>query len=62
MEALAKRMVSDFPFCMVAEAQHLLPSTLNHLEETSEQLNILIEKSAASTGNRKYFTVHVVGR
>jgi hypothetical protein len=42
MEALAKRMVSDFPFCMVAEAQHLLPSTLNHLEETSEQLNILI--------------------
>jgi hypothetical protein len=42
MEALAKRMASDSPFCMVVEAQLLLPSTSNHLKEMNNFVNMLI--------------------
>jgi len=41
MEASAKRMVFGSPFCRVVVAQLLLPSTLNHLKEASEQISLI---------------------
>ena len=34
-------MVFDSPFCRVVVAQLLLPSTLNHLQEASEQISLI---------------------
>ena len=54
-EALAKRMVFDSPFCRVVVAQLLLPSTLNHLKEASEQISLIKSLMLLTFWHRNYF-------